>query len=376
VSEALLLTLLFLVTLEAACRLEDWVQYRTPLFARERSPMDLLVRDAAGMHGRPNGRYRKWSLNAFGMRGPEVSRVKPADVIRVVTMGASETFGLYESNGKEYARQLEDSLNARLQTTEPGSCKLPRAQVLNAAMPGMTLPTAAQDLRLRLRSLSPDIVVLYPTPASYLEDALPAAARPDSTAAAARRLPWYYALYPRVAERVRNQIKSMLPIWVQDRLREREINAVLRRHPPEWRFRDLPVERLKAYEMDLRRAVGTIRSIGSVPVLMAHANRFVGATHFDVPTLRAWEKFYPRAPGTLIIAFDSAARLTTVAVARDSQAVVVDLASSLARTHGAAFEDFSHFTDLGAALTAGALTRATLPTVADKLPPHCRAAGR
>lgn len=368
VAEVLFLTVLFLFALEATCRVEDWIQYRTSLFAPERSQMDLLVRDAEGMHGRPSSHFQKWSLNAFGMRGPEVARVKPPDVIRIVTVGASETFGLYESNGREYPRQLEDSLNARFQSQEQGSCKLRRAQVLNAAMPGMTLPTGDQDLRLRVRSLEPDVVVLYPTPGSYLEDSLPRAARPDSNVVAARHLPWYYALYPRARDRIRSQIKALLPIWVQDWLRHREINAVLRRHPPEWRFGSLPLERLKAYEMDLRHAVGTIRSIGSVPVLMTHANRFVGTTHFDVPALRAWEKFYPRSPGHLIVAFDSASRLTTEAVARDSQAVVVDVATDLAPTRGAAFNDFSHFTDLGAALIAGALTTSILATASDKLP--------
>ena len=83
--EAVGLAILFAFSLEAACRIEDWVGFRTPIFARERSQADLLVRDAMGMHGRPGGRFQKWLLNSFGMRGPEVSRVKPIRVIRLVT---------------------------------------------------------------------------------------------------------------------------------------------------------------------------------------------------------------------------------------------------------------------------------------------------
>jgi hypothetical protein len=114
VAEILGLALLFALSLEAACRIEDWVEFRTPIFARERSQADLLIRDPLGMHGRPWGRFQKWSLNSFGMRGPDVAAKKPPRVIRLVAVGASETFGLYESPGHEYPRQLEDTLNAQL----------------------------------------------------------------------------------------------------------------------------------------------------------------------------------------------------------------------------------------------------------------------
>lgn len=170
--EVLALAILFAFSFEAACRVEDWVQFRTPIFALERSQLDLLVRDTLGMHGRPGGRFQKWSLNAFGMRGSEVSLVKPPQVLRVVTAGASETFGLYESPGNEYPRQLEDTLNARLADPR-AACGEWHAQVLNAAMPGMSLPTIDQDIRLRVRPLNPDFVVLYATPAGYLDDAVP-----------------------------------------------------------------------------------------------------------------------------------------------------------------------------------------------------------
>jgi hypothetical protein len=122
----------------------------------------------------------------------------------------------------------------------------------------------------------------------------------------------------------------------------------------------VPLERIKTFEADLRQAVGSIRSTGAIPVLMTHANRFVGSADSDVATLRLWEKFYPRASGQTIVAFDSAARLTTIAVARDSQAVLVDLAPTLARSHGSAFADYAHFTDLGAALAAGTVSRSII----------------
>lgn len=349
-----------MVSLEVFCRVEDWVQFRTPLLARERSQQDLLIRDALGMHGRPGGRFQKWSLNSFGMRGPEVSLVKPRNVVRIVTTGASETFGLYESPGKEYPRQLEDSLTRRFSVTGR-ACEQLKAQVLNAGMPGMSLPTIEQDIRLRVRSLRPDYVVIYPTPPGYLYDEPPVAAAPEMTTRTASPLPFRYALTPRVTDRLRNQLKAILPDFVQDRMRRREIKAMIASHPKDWRFQRLPIDRVEAYNADLRRVLGTIRSLGAVPVVMTHANRFVGSTDFVHPSLRIWEKFYPRASGRMIVAFDSVARLATIAAAEDSGAVVVDLAPILAGTNGQAFADYSHFNDLGAALTASALTQAIRP---------------
>ena len=151
--------MLFALSLEGACRLEDWIEYRTPLFARERDQADLLIRDEEGMHGRPGGRFQKWSLNSFGMRGPEVSAVKPLEVPRAsLPAGASETFGLYETPGRDCPRQFEDSLNARLLESRSSECRARRAEVLDAAMPWNVTaynrsgsPTARARSRTRYR---------------------------------------------------------------------------------------------------------------------------------------------------------------------------------------------------------------------------------
>jgi hypothetical protein len=370
IGEALGLAVLFAFSVEAACRVEDWVQFRTPILARERSQLDLLVRDATGMHGRAGGRFQKWSLNAFGMRGPDVTRTKPQGIVRIVTAGASETFGLYESPGHEYPRQLEDSLNGQF-----AKCGQIGAQVLNAAMPGMSLPTIDQDVRLRVRALKPDFVVLYATPAAYLEDAVPSAARPDSVAGHPAPLPMVNAFFPRVAERVRVQLKSLIPTIVQDEIRRRQIRTTLLQHQPNWRFEAVPAERVAAFQSDLRSAIGAIRAIGATPILVTHANRFAGSSVRDVATLRMWEKFYPRASGQTIVAFDSAARFATIAVARDSQATVVDLPPILARSGKSVFADYAHFTDAGAALVAGSVTRSIVDAERLHLQAACASGG-
>ena len=346
----LLIALVVTVVIELTCRVEDWVMYRMPLTSPYRSLDDLVIRDARGMHGRPNAQFEKWTMNDLGMRGPPAASLPAPGTVRVVTVGASETFGLRESAGKEYPRQLEDSLNTRDART---ICSAPRGfEVLNAAFAGMSLPTIEQDVRLRLAALSPSIIVVYPTPAGYLDDQLPSPAKPDSTAAPSAEPSARRALYPRAVGRLREQIKQAVPEAIRTALRERQTRAMVAARPAGWRFETVPVDRVQRYDADLRRLIGTIRRIGAKPVLVTHANEFMGRPDADHEMLVAWEKFYPRATGRTIISMDSVARETTLRVGADSGVVTVDAARALAAAPLSAFGDFVHFTDSGAAIMA------------------------
>jgi hypothetical protein len=353
------IALAFGVVLELTCRLEDWVMFRTPILSRVSSLDDLVVRDADGMHARPATQFQKWKVNSLGLRGPEVPVIPSAGTFRVVTVGASETFGLRESSGREYPRQLEDSLRAGRVHGQCGPSSRVQFEVLNAAFAGMSLPTIEQDVRLRLRRLRPKVIVVYPAPAQYLDDEMPHAATPDS--GAPREQPSLArALKPRVVSRVRDQVKQMLPGPILTRLRNRETAAELRNHGPGWRFTGLPEERLAQFDVDLRRLLGTIRSIGAEPVLATHANLFMGREAIDRDMLASWEKFYPRAPGPVLVAFDSAARILTIRAGADSGVVTIDPATRLAKAPSTMFADFVHFTDGGAGIMASTLAPGVL----------------
>lgn len=352
------LTVVFGFALEIACRIEDRVRFGTPLLSRFTSQADLMVRDTLGAHGRPASRFQKWVMNDLGMRGPPAAAHPAPGTLRVAVAGASETFGLYESPDREYPRQLEDSLRVAL--TRAGGCPSGtapprRVEVLNAALPGMSLPTVTQDLRLRVARLRPHVVVLYSTPPQYLDDQPPAAARPDSSARAGE-LRWQRALRPRALVRLRTQAKQMLPAAVQSWLRSRDVERARQDRPAGWRFTGVPAERLAQYDADLRAAVGAARAAGARPVIATHANRFVGAPRVDRDQLLAWERFYPRATGDVILAFDSAASERAREIARDSAVAVADLERTV-RGGAELFADFSHFTDAGAARVAGQLAR-------------------
>jgi len=353
------LCVMFGVTAEIACRIEDRLRFGMPLFTPITSHVDLMVRDADGIHGRPNARFEKWSMNALGTRGPAAALVKSDSTARVVVVGASETFGLYESPDREYPRQLEDSLNHFIAKRR---CPIRRFEVLNAALPGMSLPTIEQDLRTRVARFGADVVVLYSSPVAYLVDEPPRAATPDSSGRVSI-LPWTGALHSRFFDRLRSQVKELLPDFAATWLRRRDTERQLQSKPAGWRFASPPIDRLEEYESDLRRVIGTIRRSGATPILMTHANRFSVPGAADRGMLVAWEKFYPRAPGNVIVAFDAEARGVTLRVASDSAVPIVDLVHAVART-GAndLFADFAHFTDRGAGVVAGVLLGPVLET--------------
>jgi hypothetical protein len=287
-------------------------------------------------------------MNEEGMRGPSFKRERTPGVVRIVAVGASETFGLTEAEGREYPRQLEDSLNAA-RLRQPG---LPSFEVLNASLPGMSLPTIDLTLRHHVRTLAPDVVLVYPSPSFYVDREPPHAVtgvHPSGDLPASR------AFHPRVLARLTNSLKSIAPSIAMRWLRQRDIDQAIAPEPQGWRFTSIPEERLQLFDRDLRSIVGTIREIGAVPVLATHANVFMSPGFSDDDLALSWVRFYPRATANTLIGFDSAARDVTLQVARDSGLVAVDVASALARSNARVFSDFVHFTDLGAARVAATL---------------------
>lgn len=347
------------IAMELTARVEDLVRYGTPLLSPFRSQGDLTIRDADGIHGRPDARFQKWVMNGLGMRGPAATVEKQPGTFRVIAVGASETFGLYESPGKEFPRQLEDSLQATLRDGRCDCAGVRKMEVLNAALAGMTLPTALQDVQNRLRRLDADVVLFYPTPSVYLWNEPPEAARPDSSANAGQ-IPAWTPFWPRMIARFKGQAKVVLPGFAQTWLRRREIARELAGKDSSWQYRSVPADRLALYEQDLRRFVGTVRAIGATPVLASHGNMFPPGQPMNREELYKWAKFYPRATGETIVAFDRSARDVTLRVAADSGVAIVDAQPVLHRHPGRLFADFSHFTDLGAAVIAGTMTETLL----------------
>lgn len=156
----LLLAGIFGVTLEVMARLDDWISHDAPLFGRYDAPSMLIDRDSLGIKGRAFGRFEKWSLNSKGFRGPDPVVPKPAGRIRIVTLGASETFGLYESEKQHWPAQLRKHLESRF----PGR----DIELINTSIVGLTVSSLEHYFRNRVEWIEPDLVILYPHFIDYI----------------------------------------------------------------------------------------------------------------------------------------------------------------------------------------------------------------
>jgi lysophospholipase L1-like esterase len=147
----------FMATIEMASRIDQWWAYGAPIFGVYTYDTALFATDDFGIHGRPNGHYEKWHLNGFGFRSDEITLEKPPDRLRIACIGASETFGFYEKPGNEWPRRLEQGLlNEGIE-----------AEVINAAIAGMSLPQRVQHLKNRLLRFQPDVVIVMLEYGSY-----------------------------------------------------------------------------------------------------------------------------------------------------------------------------------------------------------------
>jgi lysophospholipase L1-like esterase len=88
-------------------------------------------------------------INSLGFRGPEVERVKPAGVVRILCLGDSGTFGEYVQEDETLTMQLESLLRLK---------QLP-VEVINGGVHSSTIVDELEFLR-RDMELQPDIVVL------------------------------------------------------------------------------------------------------------------------------------------------------------------------------------------------------------------------
>jgi len=328
------------LTLETCARLEDTLRYGAP-FQGVYDSDGIYTYGANGKQGRPHAAYLKWKLNEAGFRGPALRHA----AYRIVCLGASETFGLYESEGAEWPRRLEHELNR----------STPRRsfEVVNAAYPGMTLANNLRQLDDTIDALHPGMVLVYPSYTGYIE---PGSGAP--LALPKRR--WEF----RMRSRLDTLLKRSLPDDVQDALRKLELKLNERHVAPEERVPDSVIAR---FENDLDRLTTDLRARGIDVVLITHATRFGGAVRPEERRfLIAWRKFYPRLAEAGFLDMEQRMRDAMLRVGARASAPVID-AATLLPPGSVNFVDFSHFTDQGAgalaALVAGNL-RTLLPAAA------------
>ncbi len=330
------------LTLEIAARVDDWMRYDAPLLRSYEFDRLFEITDR-GLRGVPHGRYMRWSLNKDGLRGPEI----PADAgrTRVIVYGASEVFGVYEDNGKEFPRALETELNTR---TAPG-----RYDVINAGIPGMRVGSGVSLLRELYERLRPRAIVIYPTPTHYIGVTKPYCDRPPMQVSA-KGFPWPGL---RIGEKFKDTVKDNLPLAAMTLLRKASIAWQNRGHVTLDRIAPASLD---ALEVDLRCALRTARELRMTAILVTHANRFGNLIRpDDADRLTQWRLQYPEMQESGFVNLEERANKVIRKVALDENVLLVDAAAAL-NGHADWFADHAHFSNAGSARMGALLAQAVL----------------
>lgn len=331
-------TILAIITLEGGARLDDWINEGANLWRPY--TMEALFRPSQfGKEGIPGARYSKWAMNSLGYRGPDLVPGR----INVVTLGASETIGLYESPGHEYPRQLETLLNSG----EGAS----RYNVVNLAIFGMRIGRTGYLVR-GIEQVGAKVAIIYPSPANYIGTSTPLCGKPT--------LPVHSEIglldQLRIAGKTEQLIKSHMPVQIMTAIRQLSIWNETRKYG---KLDKVPQSNLDALKVDLTCAAIAAQKAGARVILVTHANLFgSNLKKADEAMMVAWRRFYPKISSEGMLDFEKRANLMIKEVGQETGSQIVDAGANI--PPGVEnFADFVHFSDAGALLMAKALA----PTV-------------
>ncbi|MBI3860364.1 MAG: SGNH/GDSL hydrolase family protein [Planctomycetia bacterium] len=329
--------LLFLAGVEGMARLDDTIHLGVPFLASPDNEYDLKLRESWGFRGRPHGLFRKWKLNEYGFRGPEIAERPAADVNRVFVLGASETFGLLESNQREYPAQLQEILQQR-----------GNFEVVNGGITSMTAASMLSFWENWACRFQPRIVVIYASPVFYLRDLAPEPPRvlPESELASA---------HPEFQLRLVDRASSLyrqLPFWVRSIRRDWQLKREVASHEKSWFFTTVPEDRLAQYRDDVATLVRRIRESGACPIIVTHA---ISATFpprtEDLPHLHDMRAEFSRPTAEIMSQFEKRANQALRELGRQEGIPLVDVDAALTGQRGL-FGDLVHFNDAGSARMA------------------------
>jgi lysophospholipase L1-like esterase len=326
-------------TLELAARIDDFVKDGASLL--EPYTINTLFRPSPfGREGVPSARFGKWQMNSLGYRSPEMREGRS----NVLTFGASETFGLYESANHEYPRMLAE----RLDEFRPQAFN-----VVNIAIPGMRIGRVGY-LERAIDQTKASHVVVYPSPANYIGTTKPFCQQASTPVPSSSGL----GEQVRLAGKLDQLAKKFTPSALQTAIRSLSIwwatrHEVLQRRVPE--------ETLAALREDLACVVRAAQRRGSTPILVTHATYFGDRLEAaDEAMLLAWRRFYPELLEEGFLDLERRANDVIRSVAAQYEVPLVDAAAAIPRGP-AYFADFVHFTDKGARVI-GQLVAAVIAT--------------
>lgn len=227
----------------------------------------LFEDDSDGVrHNIPNAKYKKWEINSLGFRGKEFNFEKKAGQVRIVCFGASETFGVFENNGKEWPSQLGEMLRD----------KFPRVEVINVSLVGLKLEKRKDYIEKYVLPLKPDIVIMLPRFLLYIKDSIREVERGHLVNDVKRKKVKKSIKVPRSNSKLLlelyEMIKGILPEGIlrgisirklQRKIRKKEKKSLINREPID----ELAENTILEIERDLRSLIHYLKGNNVVPLL-------------------------------------------------------------------------------------------------------------
>jgi hypothetical protein len=316
---------LFFAVWEICARVDDHIEEGAPLFGNY-AMSNMLTHDDYGVVGRPYGHFGKWKLNALGFRGPDIH----PGTLKIICIGASETFGMGESAGMEYPRQIERVINSR----EPDL----HVEVVNAAYAGQSLRTLSHRIDNIADTLSPRVAILYPSFLNYINDA--SIGQPD-------QLDWIQepkGFHSRIEDKLLSSIDRM-PQWAETLRFRYHIWRVLRKNRVI--VNTIPESHVDHFRSDLRAVLDRLQARQVRPVLVTHATFFGKSVDpSERYMLTAWRRFEPNLADDGWLDVERRMNAVIRQEARERNLTLVEAADVLSGPEN--FADWTHFTNQGA----------------------------
>jgi hypothetical protein len=343
------------VSAEAVSRLDDFF-FQGVDFIGTPSEDDLWIISNSGYrHGIPHARFRHVTLNNYGLVGPDVGAQPPAGCRRILFVGGSETFGEPQVVNGAYPDEVAQLLHVRQPCTE----------ILNGAIPGMSVSSIAPFYAEWASRAHPTTVVIYPSTHFYLGEEPPgsAAVRTNSLARTtgdrkvdARDGDFGLLDRSRFFTRLRDGLQ--LPKAIQRKRQRRWIELQVADKKKDWIFTDIPDDRIGLLRAHLAELIQVIRQSGAEPVLVTHAVSVHNPPSTeDMDRLFAARIWLPRATEQTIARFPYACDQMITALGLDLGVPVIDISSDLSG-HPEYFRDLVHFTAIGRSKIASRIAAA------------------
>jgi hypothetical protein len=332
---------------ELGIRLKDLVSEGTAFLSNPTYESALRMRRFGIWVGRPGAHFQKWKMNSFGFRSEEISFTKRDGCTRIMVLGSSEMFGLYESPGNDFSAVLTNDLRS-------AGC----FEVINGSMAGMSLSSILHYWNSYLVRFRPDIVIVYPSPDINVQVYLQQQSAPKHTPAPVQPADPVPAIHSRLLDYLHGFIH--VPQAIDDWRTRRAIAKESRAHPSNWQILHVPRSVVDGYGTQLQALVDPITASGAQAIFITHALRVTSNSPTTDPHAALWlQALGPRVSFDAWLEFNRLANARLEDFAHSRHLAVVDLDQLLTGCR-ACFVDAAHFTDMGAKRAADTATRAVL----------------